>query len=152
KASTLTFVTRKHQHQEFTCNNRSKEKQTMPTDVKEKNGQRNKAAEQEKEQQREKTPGEVTRKEQKQHQETATDEATRKEQKKKRRQEKRQNKKPRRRIFPIWQRIIVVLVLSAIALIVGVMVGYGVIGDGNPIDALKWETWQHIIDIVVKEE
>jgi len=124
----------------------------MPTDVKEKNGQRNKAAEQEKEQQREKTPGEVTRKEQKQHQETATDEATRKEQKKKRRQEKRQNKKPRRRIFPIWQRIIVVLVLSAIALIVGVMVGYGVIGDGNPIDALKWETWQHIIDIVVKEE
>ncbi|HLR61499.1 MAG TPA: DNA-directed RNA polymerase subunit beta [Lentibacillus sp.] len=124
----------------------------MPTDVKEKNGQRNKAAEQEKEQQREKTPGKVTRKKQKQHQETATDEATRKEQKKKRRQEKRQNKKPRRRIFPIWQRIIVVLVLSAIALIVGVMVGYGVIGDGNPIDALKWETWQHIIDIVVKEE
>ncbi|WP_010531606.1 DNA-directed RNA polymerase subunit beta [Lentibacillus jeotgali] len=123
----------------------------MPIDQKEKTEQRDQAAEQEKEQQQETTPDTVTRREQEQQQETSTDKALRKEQKKKRRQEKRQNKRPRRRIFPIWLRIIVVLVLSAIALLVGLMVGYGIIGDGNPIDALKWETWQHIIDIVVKE-
>ncbi|KKE80437.1 MULTISPECIES: DNA-directed RNA polymerase subunit beta [Bacillaceae] len=57
-----------------------------------------------------------------------------------------------RRMFPIWLRIIVVLSLAAIALVVGLMVGYGVLGNGNLIDALKIETWQHLIDIVVKAE
>lgn len=82
----------------------------------------------------------------------STDKATRKEQKKKQKQEKRMNKKPRRRIFPIWARLIVVIVLCATALGVGLMIGYGVIGDGTPRDALEWETWQHIIDIVIKKE
>nr|WP_244535772.1 DNA-directed RNA polymerase subunit beta [Lentibacillus halodurans] len=98
----------------------------------------------------------MTRKEQKKKQkqetEKSSDSATRKDQKKKRKQEKRNHKKPRRRIFPIWLRIIVILALSAIALGAGLMIGYGVIGNGNPTDALEWETWQHIIDIVVKEE
>jgi|SRR5690625_1995177 len=76
----------------------------------------------------------------------------RKQEKEKRRQERISNKKPIRRIFPIWLRIIVVLILSAAALIVGLMIGYGIIGDGVPTDALKFETWQHIIDIVKKEE
>lgn len=87
-----------------------------------------------------------------QQQEKAPDKITRNEQKQKRKQEKRKNKKARRRIFPIWLRIIAVLVLSAVALGVGLMIGYGVIGDGNPTDALVWETWQQIIDIVVEEE
>lgn len=71
--------------------------------------------------------------------------------KKLRRNRKKNNKnKFRRYAFPIWLRIIVVLVLTAIALILGVIVGYGVIGDGAPLDALKKETWQHIVDIVTK--
>ncbi|WJE15377.1 DNA-directed RNA polymerase subunit beta [Halobacillus sp. ACCC02827] len=61
-------------------------------------------------------------------------------------------KKPRRRILPIWLRILIVLLLSALALLIGLMVGYGVIGDGDPTDALKVETWQHIWDIVTKTE
>lgn len=52
------------------------------------------------------------------------------------------------RLFPIWLRIVIVIVLIGIAAILGAMVGYGVIGDGDPGDALKWETWQHIIDIM----
>lgn len=110
----------------------------MPTDAKEKTVTR-KSGKQAEDQKK------------KQQQEETTDKATRKEQKKKRREEKKKNKKPRRRIFPIWLRIIVVLLLAAIALALGLIVGYGVIGDGNPMDALEWETWQHIIDIVVKE-
>jgi Na+-transporting methylmalonyl-CoA/oxaloacetate decarboxylase beta subunit len=70
----------------------------------------------------------------------------------KRKQERLQRKKPRRRIFPIWLRIIVVLLFSALALVAGLMVGYGIIGDGVPTDALKIETWQHIVDIVKKTE
>lgn len=52
------------------------------------------------------------------------------------------------RLFPIWLRIILVIAILAIALVLGVMVGFGVIGDGKAADALKWETWQHIIDIM----
>lgn len=52
------------------------------------------------------------------------------------------------RLFPIWLRILLVLALLAAAATAGAMVGYGVIGDGNPKDALKWETWQHILDIM----
>ncbi|MBP1971681.1 lipid-binding SYLF domain-containing protein [Virgibacillus natechei] len=74
---------------------------------------------------------------------------TRKEQKQKQKEEKEQNKLPRRRIFPIWLRIIVIVIIAAGALIAGLMIGYGVIGDGNPIDALDVDTWQHLIDIVI---
>ena len=56
------------------------------------------------------------------------------------------------RLFPIWLRIILVLILLFGAGIVGVMFGYGVIGDGKPIDALKTDTWQHIFDIMNGKE
>ncbi|PSL40640.1 DNA-directed RNA polymerase subunit beta [Planomicrobium soli] len=52
------------------------------------------------------------------------------------------------RLFPIWLRILIVLAILAVAMVLGVMIGYGVIGDGEPADALKWRTWQHIIDIM----
>mgnify|MGYP001425995542 CR=1 FL=1 len=32
----------------------------------------------------------------------------------------------------------------------GAMIGYGVIGDGNPFDVFKLSTWRHIYDIVNK--
>jgi|SRR5690625_2554412 len=66
--------------------------------------------------------------------------------------EERTKKKPRRRIFPLWLRIIVIPILAAGALAAGLMVGFGVIGDGTPTDVLKVETWQHIIDIVAGTE
>ncbi|MDN7244742.1 DNA-directed RNA polymerase subunit beta [Planococcus shenhongbingii] len=62
--------------------------------------------------------------------------------------EPKQRKWVQIRLFPIWLRIVIVIALIALAMVLGVMVGYGVIGDGNPQDALKWETWQHIIDIM----
>ncbi|SDK14638.1 DNA-directed RNA polymerase subunit beta [Sediminibacillus albus] len=61
--------------------------------------------------------------------------------------EKKSNQ-ARRRIFPIWLRIVVVLLLSALALILGLMFGYGVLGDGKPTEVLELDTWQHIVDIV----
>ncbi|MFC0525267.1 DNA-directed RNA polymerase subunit beta [Pontibacillus salicampi] len=71
--------------------------------------------------------------------------------KKQDKQEDKQQKKVRRRLLPIWLRLIIVILLCTLALLGGIMIGYGVIGDGNPLDALKLETWQHIIDIVTKE-
>lgn len=69
-------------------------------------------------------------------------------------QESAAEEKPKRtlwvqiRLFPIWLRILLVAVLIAAAAALGAMVGYGIIGDGEPKDALKWETWQHILDIM----
>lgn len=60
-------------------------------------------------------------------------------------------KRPRRRIFPIWLRIIFIAICCIVALAAGLMIGFGVIGDGVPSDALKRETWQHIIDFVTKD-
>ncbi|MYL36543.1 DNA-directed RNA polymerase subunit beta [Halobacillus litoralis] len=64
----------------------------------------------------------------------------------------KKDKTARRRILPIWLRIILVVLFSAAALIIGLMVGYGVLGDGDPTDALKLDTWKHILDIVTKTE
>ncbi|WP_017798175.1 DNA-directed RNA polymerase subunit beta [Oceanobacillus kimchii] len=77
---------------------------------------------------------------------------TRKKQKKLQKEEKRNAKFPRIRVFPIWLRIIVISILCVAALVIGLMVGYGVIGDGSPTEVLKKETWQHIIDIIYKAE
>ncbi|MEI3611974.1 DNA-directed RNA polymerase subunit beta [Pseudogracilibacillus sp. SO30301A] len=68
-----------------------------------------------------------------------------------RRAKKQVRKQYQVRKFPIWLRIIVVLILFVLCLIIGVIVGYGVIGDGNLTEALDLQTWQHILDIVQKE-
>jgi len=52
------------------------------------------------------------------------------------------------RLIPIWARILLVLLLLFLATITGLMIGYGFIGDGEPMDALKWGAWQHILDLV----
>lgn len=56
------------------------------------------------------------------------------------------------RLFPIWLRIVLIFALIGVSIAAGLMVGYGYIGDGEPKNALKWETWQHIIDILKGKE
>ncbi|HZW67722.1 MAG TPA: DNA-directed RNA polymerase subunit beta [Pseudogracilibacillus sp.] len=55
------------------------------------------------------------------------------------------------RVFPIWLRILVVFILAFLALALGLMFGYSVMGDGNALDVFKKATWQHIVDIVTEE-
>ncbi|MED3661400.1 DNA-directed RNA polymerase subunit beta [Ureibacillus sp. FSL K6-8385] len=52
------------------------------------------------------------------------------------------------RTIPIWKRIVIVLALMIFASIFGLMIGYGVIGDGKAFDALKWSTYKHIFDLM----
>lgn len=52
------------------------------------------------------------------------------------------------RLIPIWLRVVIVLLLWFFVVIFGLMIGFSVLGDGNALDVLKWETWQHILDIV----
>ncbi|MEG9296072.1 DNA-directed RNA polymerase subunit beta [Mangrovibacillus sp. Mu-81] len=84
-------------------------------------------------------------------QEAKTRETVKAEKKVNQKNEANQQRWVRVRMLPIWLRILLVILLLAASLILGAMVGYGVIGDGNPTDVFKKETWQHIIDIVVKK-
>lgn len=82
---------------------------------------------------------------------------TREEFKADREQEEKENSQPGRRkririrLIPIWLRLVIIAVLVAGSALLGVIVGYSVIGDGEAKDALKKSTWQHIIDLVEKE-
>jgi len=48
----------------------------------------------------------------------------------------------------ILLRLFVVFVLLVLAAIVGAMIGFGVIGDGDMLDVLKPSTWGHVFDIM----
>ncbi|RYM05499.1 DNA-directed RNA polymerase subunit beta [Sporolactobacillus sp. THM7-7] len=57
----------------------------------------------------------------------------------------------RKRRFPIWQRLIALISLCALALVGGAMFGYGVLGDGSPWAVFDWDTWRHILDFLKVE-
>ncbi len=72
-------------------------------------------------------------------------------------EEKKVNRRERRkreriRLIPIWLRLIIILFLLIISLVAGLMFGYGVIGDGNPIDAVNPKVWTHIYDMITGKE
>lgn len=56
------------------------------------------------------------------------------------------------RLFPIWLRILLIAALMAGAVVAGLMIGYGYVGDGVPRDVLEWGTWQHILDLLLGKE
>ncbi|WP_332650639.1 DNA-directed RNA polymerase subunit beta [Lysinibacillus sp. 54212] len=58
----------------------------------------------------------------------------------------------RLRLIPIPLRILLVLLLIVGTASLGVIVGYSVIGGGEAVDAFKWSTWQHILDIMNGKE
>ncbi|GAE92483.1 hypothetical protein JCM21714_1487 [Gracilibacillus boraciitolerans JCM 21714] len=74
--------------------------------------------------------------------------------KEKRAEKKKQNKEEKkylRRVVPVWLKILIVVVLSLFALMIGLIIGFSTLGDGRPLDVLRWDTWQHIIDFVRTE-
>lgn len=57
-------------------------------------------------------------------------------------------KRVRLRLIPIWLRVLLVLCLLVVVSIIGLIFGYSGLGEGEASDALKRETWEHIIDII----
>lgn len=53
-----------------------------------------------------------------------------------------------RSIMLMILRIVIVVLLLGIAAVIGAMVGYGIIGDGEAMDVLKPSTWTHVFDIM----
>ena len=80
---------------------------------------------------------------------------SRREQRKAKRDETNTSKKTiwvQIRIIPIWLRLILIILLIAIVAVIGLQFGYSYIGDGNPEDVLKKDTWTHIVDIIKGKE
>jgi hypothetical protein len=65
--------------------------------------------------------------------------------------EQKKTVKIRIRLFPIWLRLLIIVLTLAASLLAGVAVGYGIIGNGEVKDAFKESTWTHIIDLVKKK-
>ncbi|WP_353625790.1 DNA-directed RNA polymerase subunit beta [Bacillus sp. JCM 19041] len=58
-------------------------------------------------------------------------------------------KRERIRLIPIWLRLIIIAVLGGAALMAGLIIGFGVIGDGDNLwDVLNPELWYGIIDTI----
>lgn len=69
------------------------------------------------------------------------------------RQKKQLKKQARVRIFPIWLRLIVIVILCFVGLSAGAMIGYGVIGKGgSPFDVFHKDVWLHIYNLVYQKK
>ncbi|WP_201714443.1 DNA-directed RNA polymerase subunit beta [Rossellomorea arthrocnemi] len=84
-------------------------------------------------------------------QEKTTRESVKAEKKVKQKDETKPSRWVRVRMLPIWLRILLFILLLAGSLALGAVVGFAGIGDGKAADVFKAETWQHIIDIVIKK-
>jgi ABC-type Fe3+ transport system permease subunit len=84
-------------------------------------------------------------------QEKVTRESVKTEKKAKQKGETKPSRWVRVRMLPIWLRILLFILLLAGSLVLGAVIGFAGIGNGNAADVFKAETWQHIIDIVVKK-
>ncbi len=63
-------------------------------------------------------------------------------------EKKARRRRPRIRLIPIWLRFIIAVVLIGGSFLLGLIVGYGVIGDGDPAEAVKPHIWYHILDMI----
>ena len=80
---------------------------------------------------------------------TKTREQVKEERKQNNTEEKASSKqRVRVRLFPVWLRIIVIILLLALSIIAGAVIGYSVMGDGKATDTFKKDTWTHIVDLV----
>jgi hypothetical protein len=52
------------------------------------------------------------------------------------------------RMLPIWLRLIIIAGLITLSVILGALVGYSVIGNGEAIDVFQKATWTHIYEII----
>ncbi|MBM4761506.1 DNA-directed RNA polymerase subunit beta [Bacillus sp. B15-48] len=85
------------------------------------------------------------------HEEAVTREQVKKQKKEKKdKQEQDNRKRVRVRLFPIWLRVIVVIVFLALSIVAGAAFGYSVMGNGKPTEIFDKSTWTHIGDLINK--
>lgn len=58
------------------------------------------------------------------------------------------NAKKESRLTPLGHFMISILFIAVTA-VIGMIVGYSVIGEGNPIDVFKLDTWVQLYEVVI---
>ncbi|HJD14787.1 MAG TPA: DNA-directed RNA polymerase subunit beta [Candidatus Enterococcus stercoripullorum] len=53
-----------------------------------------------------------------------------------------------RYIRNVLLKIFFVFILAVVLFFVGLMIGYGIIGDGHPLEVLNPAIWHHIFDFL----
>lgn len=51
-------------------------------------------------------------------------------------------------VSKVTLQILLVLIFVALFFVIGLFIGYSVIGEGNYWEVLNRDTWQHIIDFI----
>ena len=70
--------------------------------------------------------------------------------KSKEKEQGQERKKVRVRLIPIWLRLVIIIALLALSTALGAAVGYGILGNGDPMDVFEKTTWVHVLDLVTK--
>ena len=73
-----------------------------------------------------------------------------KQEKVKEQKQEREKIRVRVRLIPIWVRLLMVIALFALSIVLGAVVGYGVLGNGDPMDVFEKSTWTHVRDLIEK--
>lgn len=53
-------------------------------------------------------------------------------------------------VLKLLGKMLFFLILVILFFLLGLFIGYAVVGDGNFWEALNRDTWQHIVDFVLK--
>ena len=61
-------------------------------------------------------------------------------------------KKTKLRAFPLWLRVIVFIVVLVAVVLLGLWIGYSLLGGGDAADVFKLGTWEHILNIMNGKE
>lgn len=57
-------------------------------------------------------------------------------------------KKKKAKKIPAWAKALIIFGLLFFSLLLGLTIGYSVIGNGSAGDVLSWSTWKHILDLI----
>ena len=45
-------------------------------------------------------------------------------------------------------KVFLVFIMAVVLFFIGLMIGYGIIGDGHPLEVLNPSIWRHIFDFI----
>ncbi|MFS7002114.1 DNA-directed RNA polymerase subunit beta [Carnobacterium maltaromaticum] len=60
------------------------------------------------------------------------------------------NKKEKMGAIPTPLKVLIVIAVIILTFLIGAMIGFGLLGDGNPFAVFSQNTWEHIFSFFTK--
>ncbi|MFD2707033.1 DNA-directed RNA polymerase subunit beta [Salibacterium lacus] len=61
---------------------------------------------------------------------------------------KKERRKERIRMVPIWARLLIILAVLILSLLGGLVTGYAIVGEGNGLEVLRWGSWERMFEFI----